>query len=104
MLIGGRRIERGGNLKIQRKERQLDTILLPTEWRYSAAIVGLIQYFEFGMKKFERMNYEEIDYEGWNGIAYSSSWIREDRFLKFAESFYGQEFWHLRSLKNVAEQ
>ena len=86
-------------MKIQRKEEQLDTILLPTEWRYSAAIVGLIRYFEFRNEEFERMNYEEIDYEGWNGIAYSSSWIREDRFLKFAESFYGQEFWHLKAEK-----
>ncbi len=86
-------------MKIQRKEELLDTILLPTEWRYSAAIVGLIRYFDFRNEEFERLDYQEIEYEGWSGIAYSSSWIREDRFLKFTESFYPQEFWHLKAEK-----
>lgn len=84
-----------------------DTLLLPTEWRYSAAIVGLIRFFDFieeteGKKLYTYTNNEDKDrYAVYSdiggyiqGILYNSTDLTEERYLLFCENWYGREFRH----------
>lgn len=84
-----------------------DTLLLPTEWRYSAAIVGLIRFFDFieeteGKKLYTYTNDEDKDrYAVYSdicgyiqGILYNSTDLTEERYLLFCENWYGREFQH----------
>lgn len=84
-----------------------DTLLLPTEWRYSAAIVGLIRFFDFieeteGKKLYTYTNNEYKDrYAVYSdicgyiqGILYNSTDLTEERYLLFCENWYDREFQH----------
>lgn len=84
-----------------------DTLLLPTEWRYSAAIVGLIRFFDFieeteGKKLYTYTNDHDKDHYavysdicGYiQGILYNSIDLTEERYLLFCENWYGREFQH----------
>lgn len=84
-----------------------DTLLLPTEWRYSAAIVGLIRFFDFiqeteGKKLYTYTNNEDKDrYVVYSdicgyiqGILYNSTDLTEERYLLFCENWYDREFQH----------
>lgn len=84
-----------------------DTLLLPTEWRYSAAIVGLIRFFDFieeteGKKLYTYTNNADKDrYAVYSdicgyiqGILYNSTDLTEERYLLFCENWYGREFQH----------
>ena len=84
-----------------------DTLLLPTEWRYSAAIVGLIRFFDFieeteGKKLYTYTNNEDKDrYAVYSdicgyiqGILYNSTDLTEERYLLFCEHWYDREFQH----------
>lgn len=84
-----------------------DTLLLPTEWRYSAAIVGLIRFFDFieeteGKKLYTYTNNEDKDrYAVYSdicgyiqGILYNSTDLTEERYLLFCENWYDREFQH----------
>nr|WP_305146583.1 type I CRISPR-associated protein Cas8a1/Csx8 [Anaerovorax odorimutans] len=75
------------------ENQKYDTALFPTEWRYSAAIVGLVRYFKNQGIAFE-MDYE---YDGWKGIAYCQEELTEERFLEFAEDYYGEAFPHRKA-------
>lgn len=84
-------------MKVTIENEKYDVILAPTEWRYSAAIVGLLYYFEFHDVKHEKIEYEISTYEGWPCIKYSSGSISRERYLAFAENFYADEFAHLKA-------
>lgn len=84
-----------------------DTLLLPTEWRYSAAIVGLIRFFDFieeteGKKLYTYTNNEDKDRYAVHsdicgyiqGILYNSTDLTEERYLLFCENWYDREFQH----------
>lgn len=84
-----------------------DTLLLPTEWRYSAAIVALIRFFDFieeteGKKLYTYTNNDDKDrYAVYSdicgyiqGILYNSTDLTEERYLLFCENWYGREFQH----------
>lgn len=84
-----------------------DTLLLPTEWRYSAAIVGLIRFFDFieeteDKKLYTYTNNEDKDrYAVYSdicgyiqGILYNSTDLTEERYLLFCENWYDREFQH----------
>lgn len=84
-----------------------DTLLLPTEWCYSAAIVGLIRFFDFieeteGKKLYTYTNNEDKDrYVVYSdicgyiqGILYNSTDLTEERYLLFCENWYDREFQH----------
>lgn len=84
-----------------------DTLFLPTEWRYSAAIVGLIRFFDFieeteGKKLYTYTNNEDKDrYAVYSdicgyiqGILYNSTDLTEERYLLFCENWYDREFQH----------
>lgn len=62
-----------------------DTSLEPSDWRYSAAIVGLMQY----------LDYHDLDYKiDEDCILYKSDDITEEKYLEFVEYKYGEELHH----------
>ena len=68
-----------------------DIMVEPSNWRYSAAIVGLSRYFE------DRDKMEDEDYEvDEDCIKFCSDSITKEEFLLFAESYYGEEFPHVQ--------
>ena len=94
-------------MKVTIEHPLYDTLLLPTEWRYSAAIVGLIRFFDFieeteGKKLYTYTNNEDKDrYAVYSdicgyiqGILYNSTDLTEERYLLFCENWYGREFQH----------
>ena len=57
----------------------------PSDWRYSASIIGLIRFFKSMDKPFIKKD----DY-----IEYDMSLISEDNYLKFVEKHYDTQFHH----------
>lgn len=90
-----------------------DTLIQPTDWRYSAAIVGLIKYLENWQK--EEKNNQIFKYEllfnisekdrpdeaikDFDGILYNSDAIDEERFLLFTETEFEDDMTHRSILK-----
>lgn len=72
-------------MKTTLENNSYDTMIEPSDWRYSAAIVGLIQYLDY-----HDLNYKVDD----DVIYYSSCEITEDKYLKFVEYKYGEELHH----------
>jgi len=73
-------------VKLTIEKEQCDTCVEPSDWRYSAAIVGLIKYFE----------HYNIDYiiNETEGLEYNSDNISKEKYLEFVESYYSDEFYH----------
>lgn len=82
------------------ENQKYDTALFPTDWRCSAAIVGLVRYFKQQKLDFE-MDYE---YEDWLGIAYKQEDLTQERYLDFAEAFFEDEFFHKKAEKLLESQ
>lgn len=87
-------------MKIALENQKYDTALFPTDWRCSAAIVGLVRYFKQQKIDFE-MDYE---YEDWLGIAYNQENLTHERYLDFAEVFFEDEFFHKKAEKLLEHQ
>lgn len=68
-----------------------DVMIEPSDWRYSAAIVGLSKYFRI-LEKVEEEDYK-IEEECFK---FQSDCITEKEFLKFAELYYGDDFPHVQ--------
>lgn len=68
--------------------------LIPTDWRYSATIVGLYRYFvSLSLNDAFEINDDEFIYNP--DFLYSSPTFKED-FAKFLKQYYGDnEFYHL---------
>lgn len=62
-----------------------DTMLEPSDWRFSSAIVGLIQYLDY-----HDLDYKTID----DCIYYKSEDVNEEKYLEFVEYKYGEELHH----------
>ncbi|RXI49232.1 type I CRISPR-associated protein Cas8a1/Csx8 [Clostridium tetani] len=78
-------------MKTSIQNEKYDTMLEPSDWRFSAAIVGLLQY----------LNYHDLDYKMEEDyILYNSSGINEERYLDFVEYKYGDELHH-RLVENI---
>lgn len=84
-----------------------NTLLQPTDWRYAAAIVGLIRYLEFHNIKYTCLSDigdrppEAI--VGFDGILYNSEDVTAERYLLFVESFFQSDMTHL-SILNALEE
>lgn len=98
-------------MKIKLENDSYDTLLLPIEWRFSAALVGIVKYFEFvehteGVVLHEKTQKGEDlqvykDIGGYiEGIKYNQSDITEERYLLFCESYFSDEFYHIH-VKNM---
>lgn len=67
------------------EHEKYDTKLEASDWRFSAAIVGMIKYFI----------YHDIGYEIKNDyILYNSADITEEKYLEFVEYKYSDELYH----------
>ena len=62
--------------------------LEPSDWRFSAAIVGLLEYFEY-IDTLETSFKVEDEY-----ILYNSELITKENYLKFVEKKYGENLHH----------
>lgn len=62
--------------------------LEPSDWRFSAAIVGLLEYFEY-IDPLETSYKVEDEY-----ILYNSELITKENYLKFVEKKYGENLHH----------
>lgn len=71
-------------------EETYDSKLECLDWRYSAAILGLIQYF-----KFENMEYDRVSFrQNRDSIEYNRSDINKSRYLAFAEDYFRRDMLH----------
>lgn len=76
------------------EDKNYDTMLEPSDWRFSAAIVGLMQYFDFF-----NIQYDIND----EFILYNQSEISEERYLQFIEWKYG-ELLHHKEVENILKK
>lgn len=92
-------------MKEKISDRRYDTRMWPSDWRYSAAIVGLIRFFEFCNIDYRCGNTEEQDKEDY--IEYCSTDIQGENFknqyLKFAESYFEEYMTH-RKIEKILEK
>lgn len=72
-------------MKTKLDNNDYDTMLEASDWRFSAAIVGLMQYFDFHNIKYA----VEDDY-----ILYNENYICEEKYLEFVESKYNDKLHH----------
>ena len=78
-------------MKTTLQNNNYDTMLEASDWRFSAAIVGLMQY----------LDYYNLDYKIEDEyIYYNTSDITEERYLKFVEYKYGEELHH-KVIENI---
>lgn len=83
-----------------------DTLLQPTDWRYSASVVGLIKYLKFHKIKYDLLFNSELKPDnhiaGFDGVLYNQNDITEERYLEFAEKYFESDMTHIDIL-NVLE-
>lgn len=79
-----------------------DTLIQPTDWRYSAACLGLHSFLTYSGFDFMLLNDCEDTVDGaiygFDGILYHSSDLTEENYLLFAESYFRKYMTHLTIL------
>ncbi|MDD6710329.1 MAG: type I CRISPR-associated protein Cas8a1/Csx8 [Ruminococcus sp.] len=79
-----------------------DTLIQPTDWRYSATCLGLHRFLTYSGFDFKLLNdcEDTVDGEiyGFDGILYHSSDLTEENYLLFAENFFKKDMTHLTIL------
>ena len=84
-------------MKESLKNEKFDTRVEASDWRYSAAIVGLYKYLiYFGENG---MDFEISE----DAIKFKRSDITEERYLKFVEEYYGEKLLH-KKLEQMMRQ
>lgn len=89
-----------------------DTAIFPTDWRFSAAIIGLKKYFDYfkipySIKKVDSDNlWLDIsdDLWGFEGLFYNREQIDKERYLLFVENFYGNRFQHIDIKEKIKKE
>lgn len=85
-------------MKVKLDNDKFDTMLVTSDWRYSASIVGLLKYFKYFLQRNITISYEyKEDY-----IKYNSCDITEERYLEFVEYHYGDRLHHVK-VENLLE-
>ena len=79
-----------------------DTLIQPTDWRYSAACLGLHRFLTYSGFDYMLLNDCEDTVDGaiygFDGILYHSSDLTEENYLLFAENFFKKDMTHLTIL------
>lgn len=79
------------------ENEKFDTMAEPSDWRYSASIVGLYKYLSYFGEK-------GTDFEvSADAIRFNRSDFTEERYLQFVEHYYDEELHH-RRLENLLHQ
>jgi len=81
-------------MKTKLYDNDYDTMLEPSDWRFSAAIVGLMKYFDFHNIKYA----VEDDY-----ILYNEDYLREERYLELVEDKYNDKLHH-KVVENILKK
>lgn len=84
---------------IDKKEYGFDTAISASDWKYSAAITGLIYYFREMKKKYEikKITINEITD---SYLLYDKEDITEENYLNFIEKFYSEDVLVHKKLEN----
>lgn len=84
---------------IDKKEYGFDTAISASDWKYSAAITGLIYYFKELEKKYEikKVTIDEITD---SYLLYNKKDISEENYLNFIEKFYSEDTLVHKKLEN----
>ena len=84
---------------IDKNEYGFDTAISASDWKYSAAITGLIYYFKELEKKYEikKITINEITD---SYLLYNKEDINEENYLNFIETFYLEDILIYKKLKN----
>ena len=84
---------------IDKNEYGFDTAISASDWKYSAAITGLIYYFKELEKKYEikKITIDEITD---SYLLYNKEDINEENYLNFIEIFYLEDILIYKKLKN----
>lgn len=73
-------------MKVLLENEKYDTYVETSDWRWSAAILGLIKYF----------NYHGLEYkEEQDAIYYNQADLTKERYIAFLEYYYGEKFHHI---------
>lgn len=106
-------------MKIKLENDSYDTLLLPIEWRFSAALVGIVKYFEYWEEKEGKILHEKTKEEdkkllvydkekgigGYiEGIKYNQCDITEERYLLFCENYFSNMFPHIHVQRMLGKQ
>lgn len=79
-----------------------DTLIQPTDWRYSATCLGLHRFLTYSGFDYMLLNDCEDTVDGaiygFDGILYHSSDLTEENYLLFAENFFKKDMTHLTIL------
>lgn len=86
-------------LKYSIDENGMDTAMETGDWRFSAAILGLLKYLRYWESKGEDVLYEVEN----DVLKYRSSDLTEERYLLFVEEFYSYKMHHLK-IENLLNQ
>ena len=84
---------------IDKNEYGFDTAISASDWKYSAAITGLIYYFKELEKKYEIKNLT-IDEITDNFLLYNKEDITEESYLNFIEVFYPEDTLAHKKIEN----
>ena len=84
---------------IDKNEYDFDTAISASDWKYSAAITGLIYYFKELEKKYEIKNLT-IDEISDSFLLYNKEDITEDNYLDFIEAFYPEDTLAHKKIEN----
>lgn len=67
---------------------EFNTFLETSDWRYSAAVVGLVSFFNYFSK--DRLKWKQVS----DGIYYNQEDLTEERFLEFIEYYFSNDMHH----------
>ena len=81
------------------EEKVFDCTLESENWRYSAAIVGLIKYFDFLYKEGVADKSELYEFED-DYLRYNSNYISEENYLLFVEKYF-KDAMHHKVVENI---
>ena len=84
---------------IDKNEYGFDTAISASDWKYSAAITGLIYYFKKLEKKYE-IKKVAIDEINDSYLLYNKEDIIEKNYLNFIERFYSEDVLVHKKLEN----
>lgn len=89
-------------INIESDNIEFDTLLQPTDWRFSSAIVGLVLYLNRFKHTFKYLDNADVLPEnrvsGFDGVMYNRSDIKEEEILTFIEEQFPQEMTHQKIL------
>lgn len=78
-------------MRIEVKYKQYDRMIYLSDWRYSAAVVGMIKYFKSCDIEYE---VDDDNFEYGPCLYYRSEDITEKRYLDFVEEYYKDKMHH----------